>query len=169
MTIKEQTRRILKAAPHLPMQALTSIAILLFGIPTLLNQMFDSGFIQWVETVGIISTDRGVQERARNGKPEYFYSIDYKYSVDGQTFCLPFENGYDGRDFAEDKLKEIIRESQPRTLWYDREHPANATFDREKMTWPSYLGLLGILILLLLYFRWLMLKYYELELNPAKS
>jgi len=166
MTLKEQTRRILKAAPHLPMQALTGTAILLFGIPMLLTQMVDSGFIQWVETEGLISAERGVQDRTRNGKYEYFYSIDY--SVNGQKFTLSFDKGYDDRDFAERNLKEMLRDPQPITLWYDRESPSNATFDEQRIGWPTHLSILIILILPLLYFRWLMLTYYELELDEKK-
>jgi hypothetical protein len=165
MSIKEQLRRILMVAPRLPIKAAMGLAILLYGIPVCLYQMFDSGFIQWKEAEGTISTHRGIQERNRNGKREYFYSIDYAYEVDGQTFILPFEGGYDDRGFAEDKLKETLDESKPATIWFDRADPSEATFDAGRMMWPAYLGILTILMLPLLYFRWLMLKYYELELE----
>jgi hypothetical protein len=165
MTIKEELRRIIKAAPHLPIQALLSIAILVILIPTLLIQMGDSVFTRWVETEGVISANRGVQDRIKNGRTEYFFSIDYEFIVNNHRYVAPYEKGYSERSSAERDLQAILIESKPITLWYDRANPKNSTFDQHKMLWPGYLAVLVMLILLLLYFRWLMLKYYELELS----
>lgn len=71
MTIKEQIKRITKAAPHLPIQTVTGVSILFFVIPVLVMQMFDDGLIRWVETKGVIADHQGVHERQRNGEPEY--------------------------------------------------------------------------------------------------
>jgi hypothetical protein len=165
VTMIEQARRILKAAPHLPFQAVTGLAILLFGIPMLSYQMFDSVHIQWVETKGTVSTVRGVQDRIRNGKVEYFYSINYAYDVGGQTFIVPVEHAYAYREFAEKGQKEAMAESRPVAIWFDKANPSRATTDEPNVMWPAYLGILVILVFTLLYFAWLMLKYYELELE----
>lgn len=164
MTIKEQARRIIRAAPHLPIQALMSISILC-SIPTLLVQIADTGFINWIETEGTIQTNKGVQDRTRNGNTEYFFSIEYEFIVNNHRYVAPFEKAYSERSSAERDLQAILKESKPITLWYDRANPKNSTFDQHKMLWPGYLAVLVMLILLLLYFRWLMLKYYELELS----
>src|SRR5690348_3813938 len=131
----------------------------------LFSEMFDSGFIQWIKTEGRVSTDKGVQERNRNGKPEYFYTIDYAYEVNGQTLILPFEKGYDDQKFALGELKETLDQSKPITIWFDQADPSRATFDHHRTMWPTHLGLLVLLILPLVYVKWLMLKYYELELQ----
>lgn len=164
MTITEQIRRIAKAAPHLPIQALTGAAILLFGIPMLTMQMFNSGLIQWVEAKAIIIDDKGVQERYRNGELEYYYSIGYGFHVNGQQFIASFEKGFEDRAWAEVELEAVLAESNSVTLWYEQSNPSNTTFKKEGARWPAYLGIVGLLTLLLAYFRWLMLKYYALEM-----
>jgi len=165
MTLKEQARRILKAAPHLPTQTFICVAILFLGIPMLLHQMFDSGFIQRVETEAKVVGNSQVQDRTRNGRTEYFYYIHYGYNVNGQKFTIPFEDWQYDRDYAEDRLKKDLSNLHAATIWYNQADPSNATFGEHAMAWPEYFGILCILLLPLLYFRWIMLKYYELELE----
>ena len=169
MTIREQIRRIAKAAPHLPIQALTGVVILVFGIPMLTMQMFDSGFIAWVETKATITDDKGVQERYMNGELEYFYSIGYEFNANGQHFIAFLEKGFEDRAWAEIELDVMLAESKSVALWYEKSNPSNTTFENEGPRWPIYLGLLVLLTLLLAYFRWLMLKYYELELAEENN
>ena len=165
MTIKEQIKRIVKAAPHLPVQAWTGAAILFIWIPVLLTQMFDEGLIQWVEAKGVVADHQGVHERHRDGEPEYFYYIAYEFSVEGKEFRAFFEEGYKTKSWAESELESRLAETTPVTLWYEASDPANATFEKEAPTWPAYLGMLVLSVLILAYFRWLLLKYYALELT----
>jgi len=163
MKAKEQIKRIAKAAPHLPIQAMTSLAIL-FVIPFLIFQIYNSVSTSWSQTNAIIKKSNGIQERIKNGEPEFFYSIEYSFNVNSEEFIIPFEKGFDNKGVGESDLRSRLTEQKSATIWYDQSNPLNASFEEVNSQWQVYLGILLLLIFVLIYFRWLMLKYYELEL-----
>jgi hypothetical protein len=164
MTIKEQIRRILKAAPYLPIQAVQTFAYLI-AIPILINLILTSFSTEWVEGKATILNYTAVQERTKDEEVEYFYSIGYDFSVVGHHYTTPFEKSYDDKRVAEIDLQQIIADSRPATLFYDASNPSNVKFTNPNGWWILYSGLLVLVILLLMYNRWLMLKYYELEME----
>lgn len=166
MSISEQIKRIIKAAPHFPIQALTGLSILFFAIPVLVLQLIDEGMIQWVETKGIIADHQGVHERQRNGQAEYFYYITYGFDVNGKSFNTSYEKAFSDNASAEADMHAKLSESGSITVWYDKSDPSRANFEKEAQAWPAFLGVLILAVLMLAYFRWLMLKYYELEMTP---
>jgi hypothetical protein len=167
MTIREQVRRIIKAAPHLPIQTMTGISILFFGIPILLNQFFESVTAHWTETKGIAADHKVIQDRIRDGEVEYFYSIGYEFNANGKKDIIFLDKGYRDKSLAESELNSELSNPTTITIWYDNSDPINVTFERTDISGSVFLGLLIILILPLLYFRWLMLKYYELEIEES--
>lgn len=166
MPIREQFQRIIKAAPHLPVQAFTGIVVLFFAIPALVVQMLDEGFIQWTEANGVVADHHGVHERQRDGQPEYFYYIVYDFDVNEKTFNASYERGFPDRASAESDLQTKLSEPGSVVVWYDKSDPSRTSFKKEVFEWPVFLSLFVLLILILAYFRWLMLKYYALELAP---
>ena len=164
MSAKEQIRRITKAASHLPIQALTSL-VLVFAIPFLIVQIFTSFSTRWSQTNAIIKKNSGVQSRLKNDKPEFFYSIDYSFIANNKEFIIPFEKGFGNKSVAEDDLQSKLIEQKLETIWYDYSNPLNCSFEEVSSQWQVYFGILLLLIFVLIYFRWLMLKYYELELT----
>ena len=169
MPIREQFQRIIKAAPHLPVQAFTGIVVLFFAIPALVVQMLDEGFIQWTEANGVVADHHGVHERQRDGQPEYFYYIVYDFDVNGKTFNASYERGFPDRTSAESDLQTNLSAPGPVTVWYDKSDPSRGRFGKDSMKWPVFLGLLALLALILAFFRWLMLKYYALELASKQT
>ena len=167
MTIKEQARRIIKAAPHLPIQTMIGISILFFGIPILLNQFFDSVTTHWTETKGISTDHKEVQERIRDGEVEYFYSIGYEFIANGKRSIAFLDKGFRDKSLAESELNSTLSNPTEIRIWYDNSDPMRVAFSKEQIIWPVFIGLLVILIFPLLYFRWLMLKYYELEIEEC--
>jgi len=165
MTIKEQVRRIIKAAPHLPIQTMIGISILFFGIPILLNQFFESVTTHWTETKGLAVDHKEIQDRIRDGEVEYFYSIGYEFNVNGERNIAFLDKGFRDKSLAENELKSELSNPTKVSIWYDNSDPMKVTFSNEEIGWPVFIGVLVILILPLLYFRWLLLKYYELEIE----
>jgi hypothetical protein len=166
MTIKEQLKRIIKVAPYFPFKTLTGISILFFGIPIILTQFFDSVTTHWIETTGTLTDHKAVQDRIKNDEVEYFYSIGYEFQADGKKNTIFVDRGFSDKSVAERELNsELNNPPTSINFWYDKSDPSRVILEMEYISWPVYIGVLAILILLLLYFRWLMLKFYELEIE----
>ena len=163
MTIKEQIRRIIKAAPHLPFATFYGIIFLLV-IPIILFQIFNSITTHWTKTIGIPVNHKEVQDRLRDGQVEYFYSIGYKYIADGKENIAFQDEGFRDKSMAERQLNDRLAYPTNIEIWYDSSDPRRVVFT-EEISWIVLIGGLLILTLPILYIRWLLLKYYELEIE----
>ena len=163
MTLVEQLKRIVIAAPHLPIQ-MTSGIVLLIAFPILTFKGFDGLTAKWMEGIAKPVEHSGIQERIRDGEPEQFFKIHYIFTVNDKDFRTTEEIGFRTIEEAEIALTEKMNEGQV-TIWYSLNNPNNATLTIEHTYWQLYFFAIGLIALMLAYFRWLFLKYYELEIE----
>ena len=161
MKIREQLRRIFKAAPYLPIQSVASISLLI-GIGFMIYNIMDKISTNWKMSTAEPIQLSSIQERIRNKEKEYFYKVNYEYSANYQSYSIYQEKGFktygEAKKGAENDMKFQI------PLWYSEKNPLKYHLEEYQTYWqPYFIGLI-IFILFLSYFRWLFLKYYELEL-----
>lgn len=83
----------------------------------------------------------------------------------GQVFSVARDGGSGNKELAASERKQILEDSRPVPVWYDQADPGNATFEEPGPVLAILGSMLGMQILLLMYFRWYLLKYYELKLE----
>lgn len=167
MSIKEQFEGILKASHHLPFASLRLISILI-GIPFLLIQFFNTITTSYNEVDAVFIGYTPVQERTREGKIEYFFKLSYSFRVNGKDYSLSKDNGYISREIAEFNLtqSQLGEYPGPISIWYNTKDPYETELENPNTNWILYLALIALLGALAYYFKWVLLKYYELEIKP---
>lgn len=161
MSISEQLRRIFKVAPHFPYQVAVGI-FLLIGTVILTYKGFGRLLANWIEGTAELVEYSEIQERTRESKPDYFYKIYYKLSVNDQDYQVTKEQGYRTSNLALQSLEEEIELSP---VWYSSWNPNRATFSEDETKWQYFFFALIPVLLVLSYLRWIFLKYYELEIE----
>ncbi len=122
-----------------------------------------------IETTAVVSGNRGVEERTVKGTVEYYYSIDYAYTINGREYKIPFEHGSSDKAFAERILHEKLNDSIPLRVWYDESNPSKASFEKTDSEWPPLAGMLVMMVMCAIYLGWLLLKIYEVKfLNKSR-
>lgn len=166
MSIKEQFEGILKASPHLPFASLRLISILI-GIPFFLVQFLNTITTSYTEIDAVFKGYTSVQERVREGKIEYFFKLNYSFRVNGKDYSLSKDNYYISREIAEFNLtqSQLGEYSGPISIWYKTNDPHETKFENPNVQWIGYLGLIVLLSALAFYFKWILLKFYELEIK----
>ena len=164
MTTKEQLIGILKASPHLPIQAFTGL-IMLIAIPILGVKLVEYATTDWIQTSASISLYIDIQERTKDKKTEFFYQIEYQYPVKGESLTFRTDHGFSTKISAEKDLSWIKKYPEDITIWYDQNNPINYEVDNAEDAWLIYLFIMIIPISVLAYCRWILLKYYELEIK----
>ena len=163
MSIPEQLRRILISAPNLPVQMVATI-VLFIGMGMISFKALDGLFADWTEGTAEFIDFTDIQERTKEGEPEYFYKIHYKFMVNNHEYQVKRERGFRKSDLARKMLEEEVKiDLTP--VWYSSRNPNRATLEEDETKWYFFLYALIPLILALSYLRWLFLKYYELEIQ----
>lgn len=93
-------------------------------------------------------------------------TITYEFDVDGKGFNAGYEKAFTERSSAEVDMQARLTEADSITVWYDKSDPSRAGLQKENISWPTFLGIMVLLVLMLAYIRWVMLKYYALEMAP---
>ena len=163
MSIFEQLRRIVKAAPNLPIQMVAAIALLI-GTGIVGYKAFDGLFANWTEGTAELVDYTEVQERTREGEPEYFYKLHYKFTVDNQDYHVKRERGFRTSNLALETLEEEVK-IHLSPVWYSSWNPNKATLEEDDTKWYFFLYALIPVMLALIYLRWIFMKYYELEIE----
>lgn len=164
MKLTEQLKRIIKASQFLPIQSFASLALLI-ALPILTFKCAKILATDWVETKATPIEFTKIQERIRENEPEYFFKVYYSFDVNEETFDVTREQGFRSIDKAEQNLMIAQNNRQSIPVWYDKSNPENTELEMEGTNWFIYLFAIGLIILMLAYFRWIMLKYYELEIE----
>lgn len=163
MSITEQLRRIVKAAPNLPIQMVSGIALII-AIPILTFKGIEGLTYNWTEGTAKPIEHSQIQERIREGEQEYFFKIFYAIMVNNKEYRTSEELGFRTEKEAQAALNEKMDKNDVK-IWYSTKNPDKATFKIEQTYWQAYFLTIGLLLLVLAYFRWLFLKYYELEIE----
>ncbi len=163
MSGKGQLRRIFKAAPHFPYQMLSSI-VLIIAIPIFIFNGFEGYKSNWQLGNARPVSHSKIQDRIREKNTEYFLIMDYKYEVKGETHRYGMEYGFPSIKRAEEFIENQMNESNI-PIWYSQSNPDKATMNEDVTEWKFYFVALIFIIPPLLYFRWIFLKYYELEIE----
>lgn len=164
MSIKEQLRRIIKVIPHFPIQTITGLAAIII-IPVFLYRGTVILTTSWELTTATPSEFTNVQERIREDEPDFFYKIYYSYNANDEQYITTRERSFRTREKAESERSEEVIKPITVELYYDSKNPNNSEFEQDQTFWQPYFLLIPIFLGLLAYFRWLMLKYYELEIE----
>lgn len=161
MKIGEQLRRIFKAAPYLPIQSFASISLLI-GIGFMIYNLMETISTNWKMSTAKPIQLSSIQERIRNKEKEYFYKVSYEYTANSHSYFIYQEKGFKTYGEAKEGTENDMNFQIP--LWYNERNPLNYHLEEYQTYWQQYFISLIIFILFLSYFRWLYLKYYELEL-----
>jgi hypothetical protein len=164
MKISEQLRRIIKAAPHFPVQTYTGVGLLI-ALPFCLVQLYAAAPFNWIKTEAVIKDSEPVQERFRDKEVEYYYTLDYSFKVGGQQYSIFFDKAFTDQRQAREELQTTLSKAEKVFVWYKRTNPSIASFQDTSSQCQLYLVIVITMVILLAYFRWMMLKYYELEIR----
>ncbi|MGB3585246.1 MAG: DUF3592 domain-containing protein [Tunicatimonas sp.] len=164
MKFTEQLKRIVKVSQFLPIQSFNSL-ILLIALPILTYKCAKILATDWVETKATPTAFTKIQERIRENEPEYFFKVYYSFDVDEEIFEIIREQGLRLIEEAEQNLMIAQTNKQSIPVWYNKSNPENTELEMEGTNWFIYLFAIGLIILMLAYLRWIMLKYYELEIE----
>jgi hypothetical protein len=96
---------------------------------------------------------------------DYFYTIEYHFFVEGKRFAIPFERGWNGRELTQTDLQDMLTEGRPRTVFYDEADRSKAKFINPGSDWMLYFWMAVLFTAIFAYFRWMLLKFYDLELS----
>ena len=151
------------AAPHLPIQAISLVSMVV-GIYVCTTQGIEQLSTKWIETSSTKTSIGEVYERTQEDKPEYVFKISYEYEANGKTFNINEEKAYVLKHNAELGHKVNSRKNRDVPIWYDMANPDNAQLEN-RINGYAVLSLNLIFIGMILYFRWFLLKYYELEIE----
>lgn len=163
MSIPEQLRRIILAAPHLPIQMISTIGLII-GTCIVAYIGFNGLIANWQEGTAELHEISHIQERTRDGNPDYFYKAHFNFSVNNKKYSVTQEMGFSSLELATES-KEQEKQKTSRTVWYSAPNPNKATMEEADTKWYYYFYALIPVILMLIYLRWLFLKYYELEIE----
>lgn len=165
MTIKEQVRGIIKAAPYLPIQALTLLSFFII-LPILLVQLFEAYTATYRETAATFTSFSRIQERIMKNETDFFFQLNYGFKVDGKDYQAVLDRGgHSTQDAAEFSLSQFTEKPNPVTIWYNPKNPREYQFYSPQKDWIIYLSLIFGLAFFAYYLKWLLLKYYVLELK----
>lgn len=167
MSISEQLSRIIKVAPYLPYQTVCSIGFLI-AIPILMYRGVDGLSSDWKKGRAKPIEHTQIQERIREGEPEYFFRIVYSFSINDQAYTISEELGFRTVEYAQATISQKIRNGEI-SIWYSAKDPNKSTFRVEHTYWQGYFVAVAGLLLPLAYFRWLFLKYFELDFWWGRS
>ncbi|MEQ9303282.1 MAG: DUF3592 domain-containing protein [Marinoscillum sp.] len=163
MIISEQLRRIVIVAPKFPIQ-LTATIVMLIVTGVLGYKAFDVHCANWTEGTAELIDFTDVQGRTREGKPDYFYKLHYKFRVNNQEYQVKRERSFHTSEMALETLNEDVKiDLSP--VWYSSWNPNKSTMEEDDTKWYYFLFGLIPAILTLIYLKWLFLKYYELEIE----
>jgi len=160
MTLKEEIRAILKAAPHLPVQT-TSGIVFLIVIPVFLFRGFQELSYNWTISHATPIEIGKVQERIKDDKPEFYFKVVYEY---GPGLSYNHEESNQSEFLVKDKHEILLRDSSQVEIWFASNSPEIARMQNPSAHWYLYFIFSGVFFSALLYFRWLLIKYYQLEL-----
>ncbi|HCM75185.1 MAG TPA: hypothetical protein DIS90_02300 [Cytophagales bacterium] len=139
----------------------------MIAIPVVIFKAVEGWNYNWKEGTAHPVEYVDVQERIVDKSPNYFYKIIYSYKVDNKDYQIPKDLGATTQAQAASALEVARANPVAIPVWYSATDPSIATLRQEETHWQAYLLLLGLLILMLAYFRWLLLNYYALELLPT--
>ncbi|WKK74717.1 DUF3592 domain-containing protein [Marivirga salinae] len=163
MQIKEELRRIIVAAPNLPFQMMGTIALLV-GVVIFTFKGIEGLNAQWEKGTATPKKHSQIQERIREKEPDYFFKIYYLFTVANQKYEAKQE--FSARDHMEaQRILDQKMSEKNLSIWYSPHNPNKTTFSEEQTNYILHFIFIGFFILILAYFRWLFLKYYELEIE----
>jgi hypothetical protein len=160
---KEEWRRIRLAAPHLPRQTFFSVVILVL-IPVLSSIAISNYNTDWIKAQAKPISYSEVREEHTGKKTVFTFTTNYIFQIGGTVYSLERESEYSSASLANYHLEQTQKYHLPLTVWYDPDDPTRYAFEISDTFWQPYVFLVGILILLLVLFRYLYHKYYDLEI-----
>jgi len=161
-TILKQLRKIINAAPHLPFQSAFGLALLI-SVPILSFKFFEKIIPDWSETTAFPIEYSNIQDRIRQKESEFFFTIKYSYKDAESTLYLTNEYSYRGEKIAEESLESLQDENI--SIWYNVRSPKAFVLSEFETYWLPYLMSIIVALLFLKYIRWLLIKFYELEIE----
>ncbi len=147
----------------MPFASLAGISVLI-SIPVILVMGHRAMTSDWVESTAYSYDFSGMQDRLRNKAPEYFYNKIYYYLQNEDTILITEEVGFSEYDKAVSDLKRAKSSNVPMTIWINNSN-GDVSVVKPDDGWIPYLITILLLPFPLLYIRWLLLKYYEYELE----
>ena len=117
----------------------------------------------WISEKATPTAISPMQERIRNGKDEYFFSITYTYST---SFTFKLEE-FPVTTYMHKQSQEEIDAGNypPVTIWYNSRDPHEILYQEPYVYISMYFSMALILLAMSLYFRWMLIKYYQLEIT----
>lgn len=165
MTIREQAIGIYKAAGYLPRQAITLFSIIV-SFPFLLFQVFDAVSTSFKNTTATFAGFTPIQEHTVEQKRNFFFQLKYLYTVEGTDhYAIRDVIGHPTREAAQFALGQYGESPEPISIWYDSNTPDEFELNEPTSNWIVFLSCTVGLGFLAYYLKWLLLKYYELELK----
>lgn len=158
MTYKEEIKAIIKAAPYLPRQAFNGLMLLII-IPVLVFKGFQELSINWTETKAKPIEISRVQERIKNDKPDFFFRVTYQY---GAGSIHVSEESYPSEFMANNRIEILTKYTSGVPLWFSGRN--TSTLVDPTSQWYIHFIIALFFLTLLAYFKWLLIKYYQLEL-----
>jgi len=113
----------------------------------------------WTEVTATPTGYSKIQERIREGEPEFFFKIQYEFIATGRKYEAANELGYRNFESAQKIAKSKMNESGVQ-IWYSSKNPNNVTFSKENTEWRDHLKASGSIILILIFSQWLYRKIW---------
>ena len=129
--------------------------------PVLIFEGFQALKTDWTKTQAKPVKISGIQERIKNGDPDFFFNVTYQY---GPGWTHSVEESFPTAFQAQDKTEVLGQDSYEVELWFNTNTPAISTLEGPGPSSFVYLVMTLISVAWLAYFRWLLIKYYQLEL-----
>lgn len=130
MSISEQLRRILKAAPYLPYKAVTG-TVMLLAVPFVIFKAAEGWNYNWTEGTAHPVEYVDVQERIVDKSANYFYKIIYSYKVDSKNYQIPKDLGASTQAQTASALEVDRANPVAIPVWYSATDPSKATLRQE--------------------------------------
>lgn len=164
MTIKNQFLKIIKAAPHLPRQTFYLI-VALISVCVFIYKGINENFKDWEMTQAQYASCTKIQERIKDKKPDYFFGLQYSFQVKGDLFYHFDQESYSTLERADRRVSQLNESNHARQIWYLKSNPNKSTSENPENDWIAYFMVATIMVCVVLYIKWILLKYYKLELD----
>ena len=164
MTIKEQLIGIIKAAPYLVRQS-TTLLVCIIAIPFLLHESWQTYRMDWKPIKAQLVSFSKIQERIKDKKPDFFFVLQYEYKANNVSYYHSEGESYLTREKSEARIRFLKSADREISIWYDSNNPSISKSTHPTSDWKMYLFMVLILMGWIWYLKWLLLKYYVLEIK----
>ena len=162
MSLSKKLDNLLIASRHLPFQVYSAVMAILV-IPILSYKVVENVVTDWTEMEATYIEVTKIQERIKEGNPNYFFTLIYQVNPSDTVLKVGHELDYES--MAEANYYSEFYMDKDTTVYLNKNNIQAYQFDQIITYWISYLIALIVVALILYYDTWLILKFIELELE----